>query len=655
VRQPRAAAGAPPVTRDRELLARILAPLQASDPSGLQRRLRDSAAPATALLVVTVWLLTIAGGAWNILHSRTEILREARTTVGNLAALLAQDVRGRLDACDMLISGLVERLETDGATASTIGHLESRFDERMALLPGLHMIAVVDADGRFLLSADPARARTLNVRDRDYFAYHASHAQGARYISLPFASRFDGRWLIAVSRRWNLPDGRFGGVVIATTDLTEMEARYRPLNLGRGGAVSVWMPPGVAVARVPRSPDLIGRFSPTAGPRIAQALAAGSGSAIFPGSGDGVERLYAFRRIDGYEMVQYVGLSLAEILVPWQREVRNTIAVAIGVVLVTGFLGIHLIRLIGRRADERTAYRLLADNATDMILCLDTRFIRRYVSPACRDILGYAPEELVGLSPLEVSHPDDLAQMRAAFEAVLAGAERRSTNNRIRHKDGRWVWVDVQLKRIVSPRGQVLGIIGALRDAGDRHAAEQALHTANRHLAALANSDGLTGLANRRHFDAVLDQEIARARRAGLPLALILLDVDRFKAFNDHYGHPAGDRCLRLIADTVAAMLQRPSDLAARYGGEEMAVILPETCADGARRVAERIGQAVRAAAIPHAAGIGGIVSVSIGIAAVAAGGPAAGDGAALISAADRALYAAKAAGRARIEVAAAV
>ncbi len=648
------------MTRDSERLERILAPLQATEPTGLQRLLRESAGPATALLVVTVWLVTLAGGWWNIAHGRTEVLREARTTTGNLAALLAEGVRGRLDACDLLISGLVERLETDGATASTMSHLERRSSERMALLPGLHMIAVINAEGQFLLSGDPVRARTLDVWDRDYFTYHASHAQGGRYLSLPFASRFDGRWLIAVSRRWNLPDGRFGGVVIATTDLSEMEAGYRPLNLGHEGAVSLWMPPGIAVARVPASPDLIGRFNATAAPRIMAALAAGSGSAIFAGSGDGIERLYAYQRVKGYDMMQYVGLSLAEVLAPWHRAVRNTIAVAAGVVLVTGFLGIHLVRLIGRRADERTAYRLLADNATDMILCLDTQFIRRYVSPASREILGYAPEELVGLSPLEVSHPDDLVQMRSAFEAVLAGAERRSTNNRIRHKDGRWVWVDVQLKRIVSPRGQTLGIIGALRDATTRQAAEQALQTANRHLAALAKSDGLTGLANRRHFDEVLHQEIGRARRAGLPMSLILLDVDRFKAFNDRYGHPAGDCCLRLIADTVAAMLQRPGDLAARYGGEELAVILAETCAEGARRVAERIEQAVRAAAIPHADGIGGLVSVSIGIASLAGIGPGgscgardgAEDGVALISAADRALYAAKAAGRARIEVA---
>src|SRR5579859_4005198 len=112
--------------------------------------------------------------------------------------------------------------------------------------------------------------------------------------------------------------------------------------------------------------------------------------------------------------------------------------------------------------------------------------------------------------------------------------------------------------------------------------------------------DGLTGIGNRRRFDEFLLREWRRSRRGRAPLALVLLDVDNFKAFNDHYGHAAGDDCLREVAATIAMLVRRPGDLCARYGGEEFAAILPHTDLTGARTLAERIREAVLALEIPH-------------------------------------------------------
>jgi diguanylate cyclase (GGDEF)-like protein/PAS domain S-box-containing protein len=650
--------------RDRDLLARTFASLQTPDPAAPARRLRLDAAQITILMLIAVWLAVIAGAGWSLEHSRQAALRAARNDAANLAALLAQDVRARLDAWDMLLIELTERLETDGVAAPAAARLTRNLTERVRQSQGLHLACITDAAGRVIASSNPDRIGELNLSDRDYFAYHASHPQGGRFLGVPIQSRYDGRWVVALSRRWNLPDGSFGGVVMTSTDLGDMDAGYRPLHVGAHGTMSLYMPPGIAVARMPPAPDRIGRFNAADGRQVMHAMATDSGVGRYTPTLDGVERVYAHKRVDGYDLVQFVGLAMDDILADWWRELQDTVAVALGVLLLTGLLALHLLRLMRHRRNERLAYRLLADNATDMILCMDTQMIRRYVSPACPDILGYEPAELVGKSPLDVSHPDDLEHMRTAFEAVLAGTDRRSTNNRIRHKNGHFVWVDTQLKRILSPRGQTIGIIGALRDATARKVAEIALENANRHLAALAKSDGLTGLANRRHFDEVLDQELRRAQRVGAPLALIMLDVDRFKLFNDRYGHPAGDSCLRMIADAVVESLQRPADLAARYGGEELAVVLPDTDAEGAYQVAERIADALRSAAITHADGVGGVVTVSIGIAIYrpdaapdipepTAHDQVGGEGAAtLIGTADRALYAAKSAGRARIEMA---
>lgn len=165
-------------------------------------------------------------------------------------------------------------------------------------------------------------------------------------------------------------------------------------------------------------------------------------------------------------------------------------------------------------------------------------------------------------------------------------------------------------------------------------------------LAALATTDGLTGLANRRQFDRVLRQEWSRAQRAREPLALVMLDADRFKRLNDTYGHQAGDQVLKQIASCIAAVARRSADCAARYGGEEFAVVLPGMSIDEAHAIAERIRRAVGVLVQDPCT-----VTVSAGVAALVPGHQLTPD--VLIEAADAALYRAKQAGRDRTELAA--
>ncbi len=197
----------------------------------------------------------------------------------------------------------------------------------------------------------------------------------------------------------------------------------------------------------------------------------------------------------------------------------------------------------------------------------------------------------------------------------------------------------------------VFGLLlaGELRRRGR---SEAQLASANAELSRLASTDGLTHLANRRRFDEGLAQEWRRAAREETPLSLLLLDVDRFKRFNDQYGHQAGDDCLRAIAAAVGRPPCRPGDLIARYGGEEFAVLLPGTDAAGAGEVAERVRVAVEALRRPHAgnAECGGIVTVSIGIGTALPSLDAGAAGSeALVVASDQALYAAKRDGRNRV------
>ncbi len=195
----------------------------------------------------------------------------------------------------------------------------------------------------------------------------------------------------------------------------------------------------------------------------------------------------------------------------------------------------------------------------------------------------------------------------------------------------------------------MIGEISALNTTLENRVIERTreLEEANRQLAELSRKDELTGLMNRRAFVERMELEQSLAGREERTLSVLMIDIDHFKPYNDGYGHPAGDTCLRSIAEAIASCCERGADLPARYGGEEFVVLLPQTKTDGALRVAERIQEAVRDLAIPHEfSEVSSLVTVSIGVACERLAGETESD---LIIRADKALYAAKSGGRNKI------
>jgi len=192
---------------------------------------------------------------------------------------------------------------------------------------------------------------------------------------------------------------------------------------------------------------------------------------------------------------------------------------------------------------------------------------------------------------------------------------------------------------------QNLQLIGEIEE---RERVEKALVEANLKLELLATIDGLTDIPNRRQYDLYLQQEWKRSVREQLPMAVILCDIDNFKLYNDEYGHVAGDKCLKQVAQGILSSLRRPADFVARYGGEEFAVIMPNTDNEGAIKVAEEIKKTMGTLKIPHArSGAGRHVSLSMGVSSVL---PGRSDGTeAFINEVDRLLYQAKEGGRDRI------
>ena len=294
-----------------------------------------------------------------------------------------------------------------------------------------------------------------------------------------------------------------------------------------------------------------------------------------------------------------------------------------------------------------TDFRFLAENSAD-ILCrfgLDRRL--HYVSPSITPILGWTPEEVMAMPPFGLVVPEDLPRLIAAVEHDLQpGAVTAPLAIRNRKKDGTSLWMEVSPRVVRDPvTNEVLEAVIVLRDITERKQVEE-------RLASLAFTDGLTGLANRRAFDEGLARTWSETMRERSAMSLMLPDVDHFKGFNDSYGHQVGDDCLRSLADAMKQMVRSGVDIAARYGGEELAMILPGTDSPGAVMAANRLRSAILDLKITHPANVEGrgLVTASFGVAtAIVRRGGTIKMPEGLLMSADHALYKAKHGGRNRI------
>lgn len=300
---------------------------------------------------------------------------------------------------------------------------------------------------------------------------------------------------------------------------------------------------------------------------------------------------------------------------------------------------------LARESEER--YRLLAEFSSDVTVAVSAGVVS-YVSPAVQAQFGWHPEQLLGRPLAHFCHPDDVASVTAAL-ATLRHAADADYRARAVCADGHHVWVEARA-RLTTPReaGEAAIVVINIRNIAARKATEDELARALERLEAMAATDGLTGVSNRRRFDEALALEHRRALRDQLPLTLLLVDLDWFKYVNDTYGHQVGDDVLRAVSAALAGVTRRAGEIVARYGGEEFALLLPNTAPECALAMAERVHAAVRGL---RAADLGiaeaHAVTVSVGI-ACSLHLPEGAMPSDLVLAADKALFGAKHAGRNR-------
>ena len=300
--------------------------------------------------------------------------------------------------------------------------------------------------------------------------------------------------------------------------------------------------------------------------------------------------------------------------------------------------------------DDPGVYRTLLESTKAIPWKIDWASMRfTYIGPQIEPLLGWRQDSWLTVTDwADRIHEDDRQKTVDFCVAQSMQGVDHEADYRALTADGDLVWIRdvVHVKR--HPDGSVDCLIGFMFDITERKAAEDRILQLQKELETMSYTDPLTGIANRRMFERIFDVEWSKARASGEALSLITLDIDFFKQYNDSYGHPQGDLCLKQVAELLADTAARTRDLCARLGGEEFMLLLPATNEEAAHVIARRFMRMLARAAIPHRnSRVADVITVSIGIATIVPGAHDTQD--ALVDLADARLYAAKNGGRNRI------
>jgi diguanylate cyclase (GGDEF)-like protein/PAS domain S-box-containing protein len=266
---------------------------------------------------------------------------------------------------------------------------------------------------------------------------------------------------------------------------------------------------------------------------------------------------------------------------------------------------------------DSSVYKTLLESTKAIPWKIDWKTMQfAYIGPQIEDVLGWSPSSWVSVDDwVSRIHPDERESVVNFCVAQSKAGADHEADYRALARDGSHVWIRDVVHVVRDADGEVEALIGFMFDISERKKTEAKLVDLQKELEALSFKDGLTGVANRRMFDSVMESEWSNARRNNQPISLIMLDIDYFKQYNDHYGHVQGDDCLKRVAQTLNSAGKRSRDFFARFGGEEFILVLPETDQASAFKVAERCRNLIFKTQIPHdKSEVSQLLTVSIGV-----------------------------------------
>ncbi|WP_211912462.1 sensor domain-containing diguanylate cyclase [Tardiphaga alba] len=491
-----------------------------------------------------------------------------------------------------------------------------------------------------------SRQSRHNNYDRPYFTYHREHDDPSLRVNTPLQSRLTGQMTILLSRRISNQDGSFNGVLVAAIGSDYFNNFFKSFDLGEQSGISLLRNDGIVLAHSPS--QNVGKDLSDTQLFRSKIKEARNGFYRVASPFDGVTKYFGYEQSADYPVIVTVAVPEEKVLADWRGNLQSDIAVAAvllcSVILLAALLSTQFrfrMNMENALRERESRYRLLADNIADVVILLDRAGNFLYVSHSVEFVLGLDPKALLGRSCLDLVHPDDLAAVRAASARLIDRVTTQNVVFRTYRDDESVAWVEINFKLAerAEDADDKIEIVGVLRDVTQRKLMQDELTALNARLAELATTDGLTGLANRRTLDSFLTRSFAQNDK----LAVLLIDIDHFKGYNDNMGHQAGDDCLKRVATVLADATINTSALSARYGGEEFAIILPDVSEADALRVADAVRLRVRALEISNPAAPRGYLSISVGVANRHAQTP---NEAVLLGEADIALYEAKRRGR---------
>ncbi len=611
--------------------------------------------PAIRSAMTTLWALCafcafVALFCWAEYSNWGTQVTRVEASLEQTAEAIAQHADDVVEMSRLPLASLISEIHDRAGGDDLPARIKAVMMGQLKASPTLDTLSYINAGGEMVATSSDNAPAGMNYADRDYFAFHKTNPLPLPVVGRPIKSRLSQLWVIPISQKVVMPDGSFGGVVISTIRVNHFINFFRNFDVGGDGAFLLVRGDGIVLARAPAEESTFG-MNISATELFSRYLKQQSvGAYHYRSPIDMTDRVGGFFQSERTGMVALASSAERQVFLSWVEAARARWIYA-GILLAVSLMSaLHWRRQTWLRrqseamvAAREAEFRLLAESSSDVISRFDENGVREYVSPSSTEILGFTPEQLVGKSVFGGMAEETAVLVKQATERLKLGSTQEKFLTRHVKPSGEEVWLETALSKLPASHAQPATRVVAITRDVSRHKKIQD------ELDELAHTDELTRLANRRFFNLRFEELMQRAKRVPAALSLLMIDADRFKLYNDTYGHAAGDDCLRQIAAVVRDNVRRPGDVAARYGGEELSVLLADTTPEQAAFVAEAIRARVEALDLPHAGNAPmERVTISIGLAGFDPQVSSGMTAQALFAQADEALYRAKSAGRNR-------